>query len=47
MKITAKFDTFTPRPLDRETAPVHTLVVKATEECHQRPADVSVFDPSD
>ena len=47
MKITAKFDTFTPRPLDRETAPVHTLVVKATEECHQRPADVPTFDPSD
>ena len=47
MNIPTKFDTFTPRPLDRETAPVHTLVVKATEECHQRPAEVSTFDPSD
>ena len=35
------------RPLDRETYPMHKLVIKATEECHQKPDDVLLFDPSD
>ena len=35
------------RPLDREAIAMHKLVIKATEECHQKPLNISKFDPSD
>ena len=35
------------KPLDRETKPVHKLVIKATEECHQIPSKGQEFDSSD
>ena len=35
------------RPLDREAIAMHKLVIKATEECHQKPVNISKFDPSD
>ena len=35
------------RPLDRETNAMHKLVIKATEECHQKPANILKFDSSD
>ena len=35
------------KPLDRETKDQYTVLVKATEECHQKPEKVLEFEPSD
>ena len=40
-------DIMTVQPLDREATAMHKLVIKATEECHQKPVNISKFDPSD
>ena len=35
------------RALDREDQDSHEIIIKATEECHQKPQEITDFDPSD